>query len=84
MSAAVEIPAYVFVWLTLRFLRRRLSITGILLLAAVSLVSVQLVPESTIMSWFLNILETYRILIPIKAPPPLLLESVGAVLKVPP
>lgn len=48
MSAAVEIPAYVFIWLTLWFLHRRLSVICILVMGGVSLLLVQLVPEGTV------------------------------------
>lgn len=48
MSAAVEIPAYVCIWLTLWFLRRRLSVICILILGGVSLLLVQLVPEGMV------------------------------------
>lgn len=48
MSAAVEIPAYICIWLTLWFIRRRLSVICILILGGVSLLLVQLVPESTV------------------------------------
>lgn len=46
LSAAVEIPAYISSWLALRYLPRRLSVTGTLLLGAVSLYLIQLVPQS--------------------------------------
>lgn len=45
MSAAVEIPANVLMWLTLRYLRRRLTVIAILTLAAAALFFIQLVPQ---------------------------------------
>lgn len=45
MSAAVEIPANILMWLTLRYLPRRLSVICILVLAAASLFFIQLVPQ---------------------------------------
>uniref|UniRef100_A0A3Q3WZA8 Major facilitator superfamily (MFS) profile domain-containing protein n=1 Tax=Mola mola TaxID=94237 RepID=A0A3Q3WZA8_MOLML len=46
MSAAIEIPAYVFIWLALRCLRRKLCLLFTLSVAAVSLFFIQLVPQS--------------------------------------
>lgn len=45
LSAAVEIPAYILIWVALRFLRRKVCLLIILLLAAASLLLIQLVPE---------------------------------------
>lgn len=45
MSAAIEIPALIAIWLALRFLRRQPTIIIILLLGAASLFLIQLVPE---------------------------------------
>lgn len=45
MSAAVEIPANVLMWLTLRYLQRRLTVIVILALAAAALFLIQLVPQ---------------------------------------
>lgn len=45
MSAAVEIPANVLMWLTLHCLRRRLTVIVILVLAAAALFLIQLVPQ---------------------------------------
>uniref|UniRef100_A0A665VEZ8 Solute carrier family 22 member 4-like n=1 Tax=Echeneis naucrates TaxID=173247 RepID=A0A665VEZ8_ECHNA len=47
ISAAVEIPAYISSWLALRYLPRRLSVTGILLLGAVPLYFIQLLPQNS-------------------------------------
>ncbi|XP_070772930.1 organic cation/carnitine transporter 2-like [Enoplosus armatus] len=46
ISAAIEIPAYISSWLALRYLPRRLSVIGTLLIGAVSLYLIQLVPQS--------------------------------------
>nr|XP_040037473.1 solute carrier family 22 member 5-like [Gasterosteus aculeatus aculeatus] len=46
LSAAAEVPAYTLSWLALRFLPRRPSAVGILLVGGASLYSIQLVPES--------------------------------------
>lgn len=45
MSAAIEIPALIALWLALRFLRRQPTAIFILLLGAVSLFLIQLVPK---------------------------------------
>ncbi|XP_071058599.1 LOW QUALITY PROTEIN: organic cation/carnitine transporter 2-like [Pseudochaenichthys georgianus] len=46
ISAAVEVPAYMSCWLTLKYFPRRLSVIFILLLGGVSLYLIQLVPEN--------------------------------------
>ncbi|KAM9348841.1 organic cation/carnitine transporter 2-like [Symphorus nematophorus] len=46
LSAVIEVPAYVSSWLALQHLPRRLSLICVLLLAAVSLLFIQLVPQS--------------------------------------
>ncbi|XP_029303672.1 solute carrier family 22 member 5-like [Cottoperca gobio] len=46
ISAAVEVPAYISSWLALRYLPRRLSVIGSLLLAALPMYLIQLVPQS--------------------------------------
>ncbi|XP_071762815.2 organic cation/carnitine transporter 2-like [Centroberyx gerrardi] len=46
ISAAIEVPAYIFSWLTLRCLPRRLSAAGTMLLGGLSLYFIQLVPPS--------------------------------------
>ncbi|XP_028277005.1 solute carrier family 22 member 4-like isoform X2 [Parambassis ranga] len=43
--AVVEVPAYISSWLALRFLPRRLSVIGTLLLGAVAVYFIQLVPN---------------------------------------
>ncbi|CAG14393.1 unnamed protein product, partial [Tetraodon nigroviridis] len=55
MSAAIEIPAYICIWLALQYLRRRLTIIFFLLLGAVSLFLIQLVPEGLL--WMAVALE---------------------------
>ncbi|XP_061607231.1 solute carrier family 22 member 21-like isoform X2 [Phyllopteryx taeniolatus] len=45
ISGAVELPAYVSSWLALRYVSRRMSIIGSLVLAAAPLYFIQLVPE---------------------------------------
>ncbi|XP_033496390.2 organic cation/carnitine transporter 2-like isoform X1 [Epinephelus lanceolatus] len=46
LSAAVEVPAYVSSWLSLRYLPRRLSVICTMLMAGMSLYFIQLVPQS--------------------------------------
>ncbi|XP_033496401.1 organic cation/carnitine transporter 2-like [Epinephelus lanceolatus] len=46
LSAAVEVPAYIFCWVVVRYFPRRLSVTCLLLLGGVSLFLIQLVPQS--------------------------------------
>uniref|UniRef100_A0A8C2ZUP0 Major facilitator superfamily (MFS) profile domain-containing protein n=1 Tax=Cyclopterus lumpus TaxID=8103 RepID=A0A8C2ZUP0_CYCLU len=46
LSAAVEVPANISVWLALRYFPRRLSVISILLVGGLSLYFLQLVPES--------------------------------------
>lgn len=48
LSAAVEVPAYISVWVALRFCRRKLCLLTILVFAAASLFFIQLVPEGMI------------------------------------
>ncbi|XP_061557736.1 solute carrier family 22 member 4-like isoform X1 [Phycodurus eques] len=45
ISGAVELPAYVSSWLALRYVSRRMSIIGTLVLAAAPLYFIQMVPE---------------------------------------
>lgn len=45
MSAAVEIPAYISIWLGLQFFRRRLCLLCLLFTAALALLIIQLVPQ---------------------------------------
>ncbi|XP_029704470.1 solute carrier family 22 member 5-like isoform X1 [Takifugu rubripes] len=45
ISAAVEIPAYICIWLALRYLRRRFCLLCILFLGAASLFLIRLIPE---------------------------------------
>lgn len=45
LSAAVEIPAYIIIWVALRFLRRKVCLLTILVLAGASLLLLQLMPE---------------------------------------
>nr|XP_061801669.1 organic cation/carnitine transporter 2-like [Nerophis lumbriciformis] len=45
ISGAVELPAYVSSWLALRYVSRRMSVIGTLVLVAVPLYFIQLVPE---------------------------------------
>ncbi|XP_030292956.1 solute carrier family 22 member 5-like isoform X3 [Sparus aurata] len=45
ISAAVEVPAYISCWLAQCYLPRRVSVISFLLLEAVSLYSIQLVPQ---------------------------------------
>nr|XP_046266416.1 solute carrier family 22 member 5-like isoform X3 [Scatophagus argus] len=46
ISAVVEIPAYIFIWLILLYFPRRLSVISIFLLGAMSLYFIPLVPQS--------------------------------------
>ncbi|XP_056909363.1 organic cation/carnitine transporter 2-like [Takifugu flavidus] len=55
MSATIEIPAYICIWLALRYLKRQLTIIFFLFLGAMSLLLIQLVPES--LSWMAVALE---------------------------
>lgn len=48
LSAAVEVPAYIFIWVALRFCRRKLCLLAVLVFAAASLFFIQLVPEGMI------------------------------------
>ncbi|XP_061660137.1 solute carrier family 22 member 4-like [Syngnathoides biaculeatus] len=62
ISAAVELPAYVSSWLALRYVSRRMSVIGSLLLAAVPLYFIQLVPEDyTGLSLTLEMVGKYAI-----------------------
>ncbi|XP_074467470.1 organic cation/carnitine transporter 2-like isoform X2 [Sebastes fasciatus] len=62
ISAAVEVPAYISSWLALRYLPRRLSVTGTLLLGGASLFFIQLVPQSQpTLSLALEMLAKYAI-----------------------
>lgn len=45
LSAAVEIPAYILISVALRFLRRKVCLLTILILAGASLLLIQLMPE---------------------------------------
>ncbi|XP_038158152.1 solute carrier family 22 member 4-like isoform X1 [Cyprinodon tularosa] len=45
ISAVVEIPAYISSWLALRYLPRRLSVSGSLILGSVPLFIIQMVPQ---------------------------------------
>lgn len=45
IAAVVEIPAYVSSWIALRFLPRRLSVSGTLILGSLPLFILLLVPE---------------------------------------
>lgn len=45
LSAAVEVPAYVLIWLALRYCRRKVCFLTILLVAAASLLVIPLVPK---------------------------------------
>lgn len=45
ISAAVELPAYIFVWLTMQYLPRRLTLIGVTLLGGLALFFIQLVPK---------------------------------------
>ncbi|XP_056910897.1 organic cation/carnitine transporter 2-like isoform X2 [Takifugu flavidus] len=55
MSAAIEVPALIGIWLALRFLPRQPTVIFMLLLVAVSLFLIQLVPNS--LSWMAVALE---------------------------
>ncbi|KAG8008534.1 Solute carrier family 22 member 5 [Nibea albiflora] len=46
ISAAVEIPAYISSWLALRYLPRRVSVIGTLILGAVPLYLIQAIPQN--------------------------------------
>ncbi|KAM3869133.1 organic cation/carnitine transporter 2-like [Diretmus argenteus] len=46
VSAAVEVPAYIFSWVALKYLPRRLSLISTMLLGGLSLYFIQLVPQS--------------------------------------
>lgn len=48
LSAAVEVPAYISIWVALRFCRRKLCLLTTLVFAAASLLFIQLVPEGMI------------------------------------
>ncbi|KAM4726286.1 organic cation/carnitine transporter 2-like [Anableps anableps] len=45
IAALVEVPAYISSWIALRYLPRRFSVTGTLILGSVPLFMIQLVPE---------------------------------------
>ncbi|XP_072301574.1 solute carrier family 22 member 4-like [Eucyclogobius newberryi] len=46
ISAAVEVPAYIFSWVALKFLHRRPAIISFLLLGGVALFIIQAIPQS--------------------------------------
>lgn len=46
IAAVVEVPAYISSWIALRYLPRRLSVAGTLILGTVPLFMIQLVPEN--------------------------------------
>ncbi|XP_036975502.1 solute carrier family 22 member 5-like [Acanthopagrus latus] len=61
-SAAVEVPAYISCWLAQRYLPRRVSVISLLLLEAVSLYSIQLVPQSlSYLSFALEMLGKFAV-----------------------
>ncbi|XP_061926082.1 solute carrier family 22 member 4-like [Entelurus aequoreus] len=62
ISGAVELPAYVSSWLALRYVSRRLSVIGTLVLAALTLYVMQLVPEGySSLSLLLEMVGKYAI-----------------------
>ncbi|XP_068598371.1 organic cation/carnitine transporter 2-like [Brachionichthys hirsutus] len=46
LSAAVEVPAYICMWLALKYIKRRTTVICILLTGSLSLFLIQLVPQS--------------------------------------
>uniref|UniRef100_A0A3Q3AJA7 Major facilitator superfamily (MFS) profile domain-containing protein n=1 Tax=Kryptolebias marmoratus TaxID=37003 RepID=A0A3Q3AJA7_KRYMA len=62
ISAVVEIPAYVSSWMALRYLPRRWSVIGTLILGAVPLFFIQLVPEHLLnLSLTLEMMSKYAL-----------------------
>uniref|UniRef100_A0A671WGP9 Major facilitator superfamily (MFS) profile domain-containing protein n=1 Tax=Sparus aurata TaxID=8175 RepID=A0A671WGP9_SPAAU len=62
ISAAVEVPAYISCWLAQCYLPRRVSVISFLLLEAVSLYSIQLVPQSlSYLSFALEMLGKFAV-----------------------
>lgn len=60
ISVAVELPAYVCVWLAMQYLPRRPSLICMILVGGLSLIFIQLVPESEKWNVFTNISWHWR------------------------